>query len=130
MKTEKELLAEFTELVFGQGDSAMKLTKDHIMTFPISDVRQVAQDALEVCSHMKITQRENLESELLKLGLPSLVILKNESYKTFLKITSRGRITKEDDWRMVRSLLDTDTLNENQKIYAAELLDSFEYTRT
>ncbi|MDO6694244.1 hypothetical protein Q4574_13200 [Aliiglaciecola sp. 3_MG-2023] len=130
MKTEKELLAEFTELVFGQSDLTMKLTKNHIMTFPITGVRQAAQDALEICSHMKIKEREHLESELLKLGLPSLANLENKSYKKFLKITSRGKITTEEDWRLVRSLLDADTLNDNQKLFAAELLDRFEYART
>ena len=130
MLNEKELLAEFIVVVFDSGESNSDFTKEYILSFPLSGIRQAAQDALAICSHMKPSQVEAVNSVLLSRGLPPISSFKNKAFKQFLKLSSKGKIVNDEQWYMVRSLLDSDILNDEQETLAAHLVESYEFTRT
>ena len=105
-------------------------SKEYILSFPLTGIREAAGDALQVCSYMKPAQLTKLDSELLKAGLPSIANLKSNSYKQFLKITSKGKISNDDEWRFIRSFVETDTLNHEQRDFAYGLMEDYEFGET
>ena len=130
MKNEKELLAEFIEVVFDSGKSKSDFKKEYILKFPLSGIRQAAQDALTICSHMKPSQEEAMNSVLLSRELPPISTFKNKAFKQFLKLSSKGKIANDEQWYLVRSLLDSDILNKEQMTFATNLVESYEFPRT
>ena len=72
MKTEKEILAEFVALVFKANDDKDYLSKKCLMNGSLSSVRQVANDAIEISSQMRKSDKTKLDAKLLSLGLPPL----------------------------------------------------------
>jgi hypothetical protein len=130
MKTEKEILAEFVALVFKANDDKDYLSKKCLMNGSLSSVRQVANDAIEISSQMRKSDQTKLDEKLLSLGLPSLHSLQNKSFREFMKILNRGSIKKEQEYRLVRSISETEVLSNKHQECAYNLLECYEQART
>ena len=133
MKTEKEILSEFVGMVFrvDESDSKDVLSKISLMKGSLASVRIAANDALEMCSNMPKSQQELLNNKMLNAGLPSLYSLQHKAFKEFLKISNRGSIKNEREYCLLRSLSETNVLNdEHQNTAAYSLLESYEIPRT
>ena len=132
MKTEKEILAEFTALVFEKGQpSAMDIfAKQNLLKGSLSSVRLAANDALELSALMRQDQQNKLNLKMKESGLPSLTTMHNKAFRNFLKIANRGIIKKEQEYRLVRSVSETTILSLEQQSVAYKLLESYEQTHS
>ncbi|WP_289032072.1 hypothetical protein [uncultured Paraglaciecola sp.] len=126
MKTEKEILAEFVALVFRANDTFDCLSKENLMKGSLTSVRIVANDAIEISSQMRKTDQAELDSKLLSIGLPSLSSLQDKSFREFMKVLNRGSIKKEQEYRLVRSISETELLSKEQKECAYYMLERYE----
>ena len=68
MKTEKEILAEFTALVFEKGQpSAMDIfTKQNLLKGSLTSVRLAANDALELSALMRQDEQNKLNLKIVR----------------------------------------------------------------
>lgn len=132
MKTEKEILAEFTALVFEKGQpSAMDIfSKQNLLKGSLSSVRLAANDVLELSALMRQDQQNKLNLKMKESGLPSLTTMHNKAFRDFLKIANRGIIKKEQEYRLVRSVSETTILSLEQQSVAYKLLESYEQTHS
>ena len=132
MKTEKEILAEFTALVFEKGQpSAMDIfAKQNLLKGSLSSVRLAANDALELSALMRQDEQNKLNLKMKESGLPSLTTMHNKAFRNFLKIANRGIIKKEQEYRLVRSVSETTILSLEQQSVAYKLLESYEQTHS
>ena len=132
MKTEKEILAEFIMLVFKTSESSAfdYFSKESLMKGSLTSVRLAVNDAIEISSHMRKTEQAVLDANLLSIGLPSLSSIQNKTFREFMKIANRGSIKKELEYRLVRSLSETEVLNSEQQEIAYQMLECYEQART
>ena len=132
MKTEKEILAEFTALVFEKGQpSAMDIfAKQNLLKGSLSSVRLAANDALELSALMRQDEQNKLNLKMKESGLPSLTTMHNKAFRNFLKIANRGIIKKEQEYQLVRSVSETTILSLEQQSVAYKLLESYEQTHS
>ncbi|TPV55714.1 hypothetical protein FJ444_16470 [Aestuariibacter sp. GS-14] len=132
MKTEKEILAEFITLVFKTSESSAfdYFSKESLMKGSLTSVRLAANDAIEISSHMRKTEQAVLDANLLSIGLPSLSSIQNKTFREFMKIANRGSIKKELEYRLARSLSETEVLNSEQQEIAYQMLECYEQART
>ena len=132
MKTEKEILAEFTALVFEKGQpSAMDIfAKQNLLKGSLSSVRLAANDALELSALMRQDEQNKLNLKMKESGLPSLTTMHNKAFRNFLKIANRGIIKKEQEYQLVRSVSETTILSLEQQSIAYKLLESYEQTHS
>lgn len=131
MKTEKEILAEFIALVFKTSECSAFgfLSKESLMKGSLTSLRLAANDAIEVSSHMRKAEQAVLDAKLLSIGLPSLSSMQNKTFREFMKIVNRGSIRKEQEYRLVRSLAETELLNSEQQEIAYQMLECYEQAR-
>jgi|TARA_Y100001968_G_scaffold330696_1_gene383280 hypothetical protein len=132
VKSEKEILAEFTALVFNADECAHvdTLSKESLLKGALTSVRLAANDALEVSSNMPKSAQAELDRKMLAIGLPSLLTLQNKAFRDFRKIANRGSIKKEQEYRLVRSVSETGLLNQAEQLFAYDLIENYEQTRT
>lgn len=130
MKTEKEILAEFVALVFKTNEAFDYLSKESLMKGSLTSVRLAANDAIEISSHMRKTDQAALDSKLLSIGLPSLSSFQNKSFREFMKVLNRGSIKKEQEYRLVCSISETEMLSHEQQESAYYMLECYEQART
>lgn len=131
MKTEKEILAEFTALVFGQDEQSEfdYLSKDNLLKGSLSAVRLAANDAIEISSLMRKEVQTELNSKMLSIGLPSLNSMQNKVFRDFMKVANRGNIKNDQEYRLVRSVSETNLLNNELQSLAYSLLEIYEQAR-
>jgi len=132
MKTEKEILAEFTALVFenGQPSTMDMFGRENLLKGSLTSVRLAANDALELSALMRQDEQNKLNLKMKESGLPSLTTMHNKAFRDFVKIATRGIIKKEQEYRLVRSVSETTILSPEQQSVAYKLLESYEQTHS
>lgn len=129
MKSEKEQLVDFALYMLSRASMAHHLPdnpREKWMSYPISGVRQAANDMLELGSDLKSEEVAEIDAELKRLGIPTLTAMLDKNYRKFLSIESRNKVRSEDDWRILRALVETDKLNERQIQNSLRLMAEFE----
>lgn len=117
MKTEKEILAEFVGLVFGNDDidSNDTLSKSKLLNGSLSSVRIVANNALEISGYMKKSEQDKLNSSMIAAGFSSLYSFQDKAFRAFLRILNRGNIQKLEAFRLVKAISETNLLTEEHR---------------
>ena len=133
MRTEKEKLIEFTFLLMKElgGSKYMAGSSQEVwLKYPLSGVRQAANDMIEASQGIYGESLARIDIELKKLGCPTLSNMRKKGYKKLLQILSRSKIKNEDEWRLLRSFVESEFLNNEESQQTQALLDEFEFKST
>lgn len=125
MKTEKEILCEFVGLVFRADDNDV-LSAKHLLKSSLTSVRIVANEAIEISSHLNESDRGKLNAKMIEAGLPPLTSLQDKAFRDFLKIANRGNIKNDGEFYLVKSVLGSSLLNKDHQRLAFKLIDNYE----
>jgi len=133
MTSEKEQLVDFVFVLmheFGRGDFLESASREEWLTYPLSGIRQAANDVLEMSQDLEGKDLAKLDKKLEELNLPSLSNMRVKGYRELLTILSRNKIRNEDEWYVVKSYLDSEMLHEQQRSKAFEISNAFEFKST
>jgi hypothetical protein len=133
VKSEKDQLIDFALYMLRRTSVAHHLPdnpREKWMRAPISGVRQAANDMLELVADLKPEEIAEIDAELNSLDIPTLTAMLDKTYRKFLSIESRNKVRNEDDWRILRALVETDKLNELQVENSLRLMAEFEAGNT
>ena len=133
MKSEKEQLVEFSLFIaneFGMGKFLPETSKELWLEFPISGIRQTANDMLEATQDIKGKELEELDVKLRGQNLPTITNMRNKGFKKLLTTLSRNKLKNEEEWRLLRSFLENDSLNPEELTQIQRLLDDYEFKNT
>lgn len=100
--------------------------REEWMRYPISGIRQAVNDMLELGSDLKPEEVAEIDAELKNMGIPTFTAMFDGTYQKFLAIESRNKVRNEDEWRILRALVETDKLNERQIQSSFRLMAEFE----
>ncbi len=103
---------------------------DQWLKFPLSGVRQAANDMVEATRDIKSNELLELDSKLIAKNLPTITNMRQSGFKKLLKILSKGNVKNEDEWRLLRSFSENDTLSKDELVKIQELLNEYEFQST
>ena len=97
-----------------------------------SGLRMAAKDMAEVYEDLDSGDILKLDEKLLDKSLPSLTQMYQKSFRDFLKILSKGRITNDDQFRLVNSLvsnIDNSSISDEDRSIAEALMVKYEASK-
>ena len=133
MNEEKEKLVEFTFTLMeelGASSLVQAINREDWLGYPIAGIRQAADDMVEASQDIKADELEKLDKILIEKNLPTLSKMRDKNYKKLLQILSRNEIKSETEWRLLRSFVDSEILNEHESNQTKVMIEEYERLRT
>ena len=133
MFDEKEQLVGFSIFIMrelGADEFLSSNSHEEFLRYPISGIRQAANDMIEACQDIHGKDLEKLDEKLSEQNLPTLTSMRQKGFNILLQIISRNIIKNEEEWYLLKSFVDNPALDESVVSKTQKLLDEFELKPT
>ncbi len=133
MSSEKEQLVGFAIFImreYGLDKYLPENSHQEWLKYPISGVRQAANDMVESCQDIKNEELERLDTKLSELNLLTLTSMRLDGFDKFLKVVSNYKIKNDEEWYLLRSFMENNSIDKKLLSKSQKLLDDFEFNKS